>query len=143
MQPLLGRVRHILSWGECDPAGIIYYPTYYRWMDTATWTLVASAGYRAARMRDEHFAMPLVNAQCEFVSSPTFGDECEVRSFVSRFGRSSFTVQHEVVMAEGERVLARGSESRVWCRYESGPGSRLRAEPMPADLRSALGLAGA
>jgi len=137
----VGRVRHVLSWGECDPAGIIYYPTYYRWMDSATWSLLAAAGYPATRMRAEHFTMPLVDSQCGFVSSPTFGDECEVRSHVSKHGRSSFTVSHEIVLAAHERLLARGSESRVWCRYESGPGSPLRSEAIPADLRSALGIA--
>jgi len=135
----LGRMRQVLEWGECDPAGIIYYPTYYRWMDSATWALVAAAGYPASRMREEHFTMPLVDSQCAFLSSPTFGDECEVRSRVSKWGRTSFTVSHEVVLAADGRVLARGSESRVWCRYEAGPGSPLRAEPMPAALRTALG----
>ncbi|MBI5275545.1 MAG: acyl-CoA thioesterase [Burkholderiales bacterium] len=133
-----GRVHHVLSWGECDPAGIIYYPTYYHWMDSATWALVASCGYPASRMRDEHYTMPLVDAQCSFISSPTFGDECEVRSHVSKWGRTSFTVSHEVVMLVDGRVLARGSEARVWCRYQAGPGSPLRAEPMPDDLRAAL-----
>lgn len=136
-----GRVRHTLSWGECDPAGIIYYPTYYHWMDSATWSLMAAVGYPATRMRAEHFTMPLVEAQCTFLSSPTFGDDCEVRSRVARWGRTSFTVAHEVVMLEDERVLARGSEARVWCRYEAGPGSPLKSEPMPDELRQALGAA--
>lgn len=136
---MLARLPRTLSWGDCDPAGIIYYPTYYRWMDAATWAMVASAGYLAPRMRGEHFTMPLVSAQCDFLSSPTFGDECEVRSRVSKWGRSSFTVSHEIVMASDGRVLARGSESRVWCRYDAGPGSALRSLPLPADLRAALG----
>jgi acyl-CoA thioesterase FadM len=108
-------------------------------MDASTWRLIAAAGWPASRMRAENLTMPLVNSQCEFASSPTFGDECEVRSFVSKFGRSSFVVQHEFAIAETGRVLARGSESRVWCRYEAGPGSQVRSEPMPAELRQALG----
>lgn len=135
----IGRVRHVLSWGECDPAGIIYYPTYYHWMDSATWSLIAACGYPASRMRAEHFTMPLVDSQCTFLSSPTFGDECEVRSRISKWGRTSFTVSHEVVLLGEERMLARGSEARVWCRYEAGPGSPLRTEPMPDELRAALG----
>jgi 4-hydroxybenzoyl-CoA thioesterase len=140
-EPRRGVVRHVLSWGECDPAGIIYYPTYYHWMDSATWMLVASAGYPAARMRGEHFTMPLVDAQCTFLSSPQFGDEVEVRSHVSKAGRSSFTVSHEFVTAPDGRVLARGLEARVWCRYQAGPGSPLKSEPLPDDLRQALAAA--
>ncbi|MGZ5272151.1 MAG: acyl-CoA thioesterase [Ramlibacter sp.] len=134
-----GRLRRTLAWGDCDPAGIIYYPTYYRWMDAATWALVAQAGYPAQRMRDEQFTLPLVDSNCAFVSSPTFGDECEVRSQVARWGGSSFTVQHEVVLLADGRVLARGGESRVWCRYQAGPGSALRSVRIPDEVRRALG----
>ena len=128
-----------LAWGECDPAGIIFYPNYYRFMDEATWAMFAGAGFPADRMRAEHFSLPLVNSTCEFMSSPFFGDEIEIRSQVSKWGRSSFSLAHEFVMAEGGRLLARGSESRVWCRYESGPGSPLKSVPIPDELRQALG----
>jgi YbgC/YbaW family acyl-CoA thioester hydrolase len=134
-----GRLRRTLAWGDCDPAGIIYYPTYYRWMDAASWNLVAAAGYDAARMRAGQFTLPLVDSGCAFIASPTWGDECELLSQVSRWGRSSFTVSHDIVMAADGRVLARGSESRVWCRYTAGPGSALASVPIPEDVRVALG----
>ena len=133
------RLQRELAWGDCDPAGIIYYPTYYRWMDAASWALVAQAGYPAQRIRAEHFTLPLVDASCAFLSSPTFGDRCEVRSQVTRWGRSSFSVGHEIVLLPTGQVLARGSESRVWCRYQDGPGSPLRSHPIPEDVRRALG----
>lgn len=128
-----------LTWGDCDPAGIIFYPTYYRWMDSASWDMIAAAGFPAKRVRAEHLAFPLVDSNCTFISSPTFGDECEVRSHVTKWGRTSFTVSHEFVLAADERLLARGSESRVWCRYENGPGSALKSMPIPDEIRRALG----
>src|SRR3954471_16138193 len=132
--------RRTLAWGECDPAGIIFYPNYYRFMDEATLAMFAGAGCPADRMRAEHFSLPLVDSRCEFLSSPFFGDEFEIRSQVSKWGRSSFSLSHEFVIAgDDSRVLARGSESRVWCRYESGPGSPLRSVPIPDEVRAALG----
>ena len=38
------RMQRTVEWGDCDPAGIIFYPTYYRWMDAASWHLFAEAG---------------------------------------------------------------------------------------------------
>jgi len=131
--------RRTLAWGECDPAGIIYYPNYYRFMDEAAWALFASCGYGAERMRADNYSLPLVDSRCEFMSSPAFGDEIEVRSQVSKWGRSSFTLSHEFVIAKDGRMLARGSESRVWCRYEAGPGTPLKSVPVPQDVRAALG----
>jgi 4-hydroxybenzoyl-CoA thioesterase len=132
-------VRRTLAWGECDPAGIIFYPHYYRFMDEATWAMFAAAGFPADRMRAEHFSLPLVDSRCQFFSSPFFGDEIEIRSEVSKWGRSSFSLAHEFVIAQDGRLLARGTESRVWCRYESGPGSPLRSVPVPDEVRQALG----
>jgi len=131
--------RRTLAWGECDPAGIIFYPNYYRFMDEASWAMFAWAGFGAQRMRAEHFSLPLVDSRCEFMSSPLFGDEIEIRSQVSKWGRSSFSLLHDFILAKDGRQLARGSESRVWCRYEAGPGSPLKSVPIPDEVRAALG----
>src|SRR3989442_1569891 len=56
-----------VHWGDCDPAGIIFYPTYFRWMDAATWAFFESVGYTPRRMREEHLSMPLVSADCQFL----------------------------------------------------------------------------
>jgi 4-hydroxybenzoyl-CoA thioesterase len=134
------RMRRSLSWGHCDPAGIIFYPTYYRWMDAATWSLLAECGWPGDRMRAENLSIPLLDSQCSFLASPRFGDEIEVRSTLERVGRSSFALRHEFfLLGAEEKLLARGLESRVWARYEAGPGTTLRSTPVPDALRAALG----
>lgn len=135
---LVARLSRTVEWGDCDPAGIIYYPTYYRWMDAASWHLFALAGYTAARMRTEHLTLPLVHAECSFLRSPTHGDGCTVESFVERLGTKSFTVHHRFLRDADGAELARGRETRVWCRYEAGPGTPLRGEAMPDSVRMRL-----
>jgi YbgC/YbaW family acyl-CoA thioester hydrolase len=124
-----------VHWGDCDPAGIIFYPTYFRWMDAATWAFMDSVGFSAKRMRAEHRSMPLVSADCQFIAPALHGDHCEVRSRIGRFGGKSFVVTHEVVRADGTN-LARGSETRVWGRYENGPGTPMRGETISEDLKA-------
>jgi 4-hydroxybenzoyl-CoA thioesterase len=124
-----------LQWGECDPAGIIFYPTYFRWFDAATWNMFAAAGYHARRMRAEHMAMPLVTAECQFKNPAQHQDRCEVRSRIARWGGKSFVVTHEVVRDDGT-LLAQGSETRVWGRYENGPGSPLKGQAISEELKA-------
>jgi 4-hydroxybenzoyl-CoA thioesterase len=121
-------------WGDCDPAGIIFYPTYFRWMDAATWAFMGSVGYGPKRMREEHLAMPLVGADCQFHAPAQHGDRCEVRSRIARFGGKSFVVEHDVVRSDGT-ALARGRETRVWGRHVDGPGTRMRGETIPEELK--------
>jgi YbgC/YbaW family acyl-CoA thioester hydrolase len=124
-----------VEWGDCDPAGIIFYPTYFRWMDAATWAFFAAVGHGAKRMRAERLAMPLVSADCQFLFPAEQADRCEVRSRIARFGGKSFVVAHDIVRSDGT-VLARGSETRVWGRFAAGPGTPLKGEAIPEDLKA-------
>jgi YbgC/YbaW family acyl-CoA thioester hydrolase len=124
-----------LRWGECDPAGIVFYPTYFLWFDAAAWNMFAAVGYHAKRMRAEHLAMPLVTAGCEFKHPAEQEDRAEVRSRIARWGGKSFVIAHEVVRVDGT-LLAAGSETRVWGRYENGPGSPLKGVPIGDELKA-------
>jgi YbgC/YbaW family acyl-CoA thioester hydrolase len=134
-ESIVGRFACQVQWGDCDPAGIIFYPTYFRWMDAATWAFLDGVGYSAKRMRAEHLAMPLVSAQCDFLAPAEQGDRCEVRSRIARFGSKSFVVSHEIVRGDGA-ALARGAETRVWGRFSGGPGTPMKGEAISAEIRA-------
>src|SRR5258708_35529903 len=85
-------------------------------------------------MRDEHMAMPLVSAACEFLAPAAHGDRCEVRSRIARFGGKSFVVAHDIVRNDGV-TLAKAQEKRVWGRYVTGRGPPLRAALIPQDVK--------
>ena len=124
-----------VHWGNCDPAGIIFYPTYYQWFDAAAWAFFHHVGYSAKRMRAEHRAMPLVAADCQFKHPAQHGDHCEVRSRIARWGGKSFVLAHEVLRTDAT-ILASGTETRVWGQYESGPGSTLKGQAIPDALKA-------
>ena len=65
---IVGSLPCQVHWGDCDPAGIIFYPTYFRWIDAASWALFELAGFGPKWMREQHMAMPLVSAACEFLA---------------------------------------------------------------------------
>lgn len=132
---ITGRFACQVQWGDCDPAGIIFYPTYFRWMDAASWAFMDSVGYSPKRMRTEHLAMPLVSADCQFIAPALHGDRCEVRSRIARFGGASFVVTHEIVREDGT-TLAKGSETRVWGRFANGPGTPMKGEKIPDEVKA-------
>jgi YbgC/YbaW family acyl-CoA thioester hydrolase len=118
---ITGRFACEVQWGDCDPAGIIFYPTYFRWFDAASWAFFASVGYTARRMRDEGRALPLVAAESQFIHPAQQADRCEVRS--------------TVVRSDGT-VMAKGTETRVWSRHVDGPGSPMKGETIGDDLKA-------
>ena len=79
--------------------------------------------------------MPLVVAECQFANPAEQADRCEVISRIARFGGKSFVVTHEVVRLDG-MPLARGTETRVWGRHISGPGSQMKGETIGEELKA-------
>jgi 4-hydroxybenzoyl-CoA thioesterase len=124
-----------VHWGDCDPAGIIFYPTYFRWVDAASWALFEAAGYSPKWMKENHMAMPLVSAECQFIAPALHGDRCEVRSRIARFGGKSFVVEHDIVRADAV-PLAKAKETRVWGRYENGPGTPMKGQTITDEIKA-------
>jgi 4-hydroxybenzoyl-CoA thioesterase len=83
--------------------------------------------------------MPLVAADCQFKHPAEQQDRAEVRSRIQRWGGKSFVVSHDVIREDGV-LLAQGSETRVWGRYENGPGTPLKGQAISEDLKALFAL---
>jgi 4-hydroxybenzoyl-CoA thioesterase len=124
----------IVEWGDCDPAGIVYFPRYFEWFDASTHSLFAMAGLQKAAMLDAYgiVGIPLVDARARFIRPSTFGDEVVVETSVTAWRRSSFDVQHRLL--RGEDVAVEGFETRVWTARDSSSASGLRSKPIPREV---------
>jgi YbgC/YbaW family acyl-CoA thioester hydrolase len=135
--PLVVTIR--VRWGDCDPAGIAFFPRFFEWMDVASEELHALLEIRRGGTQTQLArGIPLVDVQARF-SSPAFvDDEIEVRSWVVRIGKSSFGLRHEFVRAADGVLLATGQESRVYVARDVETGA-LAPTPLTAEMREALG----
>jgi 4-hydroxybenzoyl-CoA thioesterase len=128
-----------VEWGDCDPAGIVYYPSYFRWCDQATYRLFLAAGLQRDDVTSGQWkeGTPLVRAECSFRRPSQHGEKLVIESQVTRFGGSSFTIGHVFRDATGE-LAAEGSETRIWARKD-GDARSLKSVPIPDDIRRRLG----
>jgi 4-hydroxybenzoyl-CoA thioesterase len=119
-----------IAWGDCDPAGIIFYPRYFEIFDASTAMLFEAAlGITKFEMfKTLDFAgFPLVRTHAKFIKPTRFGDDVLVESKVS-FGRSSFEIEHRLSL-KGE-LCAECSEKRVWTVRDAATGN-LTSHPVP------------
>lgn len=126
-----------IEWGDCDPAGIVYFPRYFAMFDTSTAHLITAAlgGPKRDWLRQYKIAgIPSVTCSAEFLSPCSFGDVVTIESRIARLGRSSFEVAHRLTGPAGPAVEA--SEKRVWtARAADG---ELKAVPLPAAVVAAF-----
>ena len=118
-----------IEWGDCDPAGIIYYPRYFEIFDASTAMLIerATGLTKLQQLEKLNFSgYPLVRTRARFLQPTRFGDDVAVESTI-KFGRSSFEVEHKLSL-DGE-VCVECSEKRVWVvRDKSG---KIKSQPIP------------
>jgi 4-hydroxybenzoyl-CoA thioesterase len=118
-----------IEWGDCDPAGIIFYPRYFEVFDASTALIFEKAlGMTKFQMFKnlEFSGFPLVHTHARFLKPTRFGDDVAVKSTI-KFGRSSFEVEHQLSL-KGEACVE-CSEKRVWVvRAANG---RLKSHPVP------------
>lgn len=121
-----------IEWGDCDPAGIIFYPRYFGIFDASTALLFEAAlGMTKFQMFKslDFSGFPLVRTHARFLKPTRFGDDVTVESRIA-FGRSSFDVEHRLSL-KGE-LCAECSEKRVWT-VRDGNG-KLKSHPVPAEV---------
>ena len=120
-----------IEWGDCDAAGIVYFPRYFEWFDACTAALFRRAGFEKRELLSGYgiVGFPVVQTRAQFTAPSSFGDTVVVESTIARFGRSSFDVQHR--LQRGEEVAVEGFETRVWTIREGG---RLRGAAIPPEV---------
>jgi 4-hydroxybenzoyl-CoA thioesterase len=132
---LLTNIRKILvEWGDCDPAGIVYYPRYFEWFDASTAALFAAAGVSNGVMHKAYkiLGIPMVDTRAKFFIPSRFEDELVVESTVLEFRRSSFDVYHRIL--KNGMLAVEGFETRVWTIRDSDNPDILKSQPIPAEV---------
>jgi 4-hydroxybenzoyl-CoA thioesterase len=120
-----------IEWGDCDPAGIIFYPRYFEIFDASTSALFERAlGLTKFQLlKTFDFAgYPLVRTRARFIRPTRFGDDVTVDTHV-KFGRASFEIEHRLSL-NGETCVE-CSETRVWVVRDPADPGRIKAHPIP------------
>ena len=103
----------LIAWGDCDSAGIVYYPKYFYWMDVAFQTLLRQAGFSHHSIYQQFGArVPILEASAKFVAPATYDDRLTIAVDIVHWGTKSFHMSYQGAR-DGELIFA-GSEARVW-----------------------------
>jgi 4-hydroxybenzoyl-CoA thioesterase len=125
-----------VEWGDCDPAGIVYFPRFFEYFDACTNALFEKAGFRKAEMLKDYglIGIPLVEASAEFRAPASYGETVVVESRIVEWGRSSFRVEHKLY--NGKTLSAEGREKRVWTVRDAASEKGMRGEAIPEEVKA-------
>jgi 4-hydroxybenzoyl-CoA thioesterase len=136
---LTNRKKIHIEWGDCDPAGIVYYPRYFAYFDNCTAALFEAAGLPKHEML-RHFeiiGIPMVDTRARFLAPSRFGDDVDVESAVKEWRRSSFDVEHRLY--RGTQLAVECSETRVWAGRSATDVDKIEGRPVPEEVIQKMG----
>ena len=131
--------RFTVEFGDCDPAQIVFYPNFLKWIDSAARHFFVAAGvpsWSEMEAKTGIIGTPLVEVSVRFVRPATYGDEIAVESWIDEWRARSFVMKH--IIRRGDEVLVEGTEIRVFARRNSGDPRRIEAVAPPEDVRRLL-----
>ena len=123
-----------ISFGHCDPAGIVFYPNYFRWFDRCfhTFLLQRAGGHRLLCEKLQAKGIGLMDLQANFTSPAMDGDLMALTLSIDEWRDKVLLLSYEGRI--GDRVVVQGHEKRGLFQMRDG---RLRAGKM-APLRALL-----
>jgi 4-hydroxybenzoyl-CoA thioesterase len=125
-----------IMFSDCDPAQIVFYPTYFRWFDQATQRMFNEVGLEWSKFWPERglAGLPIVDASAKFSGPARMDDEVSLESWVDEWRDRTFVVKH--VIAKDGRTIVEGQEIRVWAAKDASAPEGIRAVPIPDDIKA-------
>lgn len=127
-----------IAFSDCDPAQIVFFANYFKWFDTSGREFFTACGvpsWRETTAERGIIGTPLVDAQASFRNSATYGEDIEIESWIEEWRGKSFVMRH--LARRGDTVLREGREVRVFAIQDPDDPLRIKAIPIPDDIRSA------
>ena len=124
-----------IEWGDCDPAGIVYFPRFFEYFDACTNALFEKAGFRKAEMLKAYglLGIPMIDTRAQFYVAASFGETVAIETRIVEWGCSSFQVEHKLY--KGDELAAEGVEKRVWTVRDPQSQRGMRSEPIPEEVK--------
>jgi len=126
-----------VHFGDCDPAGIVFFPNFSRWMDEASLAFFIACGvppWRELAKTRGIIGNPLLEIHTRFFKAATYGDTLQVYTSVEEWAAKTF--RHRHIVKRGDDVICEGTEVRVFVIRDPTNPDRIKAIPIPDDIRN-------
>ena len=126
-----------IQFGDCDPAGIVFFPNYSRWLDASSLSFFMQCGvppWRELVKTTGIVGTPLLEHQIKFHKTATYGETIVISTHVEEWRAKVFVQVHRVTR-DGE-LLCEGRDTRAFVRRDPDNPDRIRAVAVPEDIKA-------
>ncbi len=132
--------RFNVHFGDCDPAGIVFFPNFSRWMDHASLSYFAACGvppWRELARTRGIIGTPVLEIHTRFFKPASYGQTIEVHTTIDSWAAKTF--RHRHIARRGHDVLCEGTEVRAFVERDPHDPERIRSIAVPEDIKALCG----
>jgi 4-hydroxybenzoyl-CoA thioesterase len=138
---VIHRVR--VEFGDCDPARIVWFPNFFRWIDAASRNFFMACGVPPWHETEKTLGVlgtPLVDTHARFVKTASYGDILDIHTQIAEWRDKSFVQRYQIY--RGDDLIMACDEVRIFAAHREGAsdgsstGSAIRAVAIPPSIRS-------
>jgi 4-hydroxybenzoyl-CoA thioesterase len=124
-----------VMFGDCDPAGIVFFPNFLKWMDASSHNFFVKCGLPPFRELEKSRGIighPLLEINTKFSRPATYGERLEIHTSVEVWKEKVFVHKH--LVKRGNDVLCEGSETRTFVMKHPDDPTRIKSIAIPQDV---------
>ena len=123
-----------VEFGDCDPAQIVWFPHFFRWIDAASRHFFIECGVPPWHDTAKTMGLigtPLVDTQASFIKTASYGDVLTIHTSITEWRNKSFVQTYRIL--RDEELIMTCNEVRIFAADKEGGG--IRALPVPESIR--------
>ena len=129
-----------VNFGDCDPAGIVFFPNFSRWMDAASLNFFVACGvpvWSELVKTTGIIGTPVLEINVKYVSPAKYGETIRISTSIAEWREKVFVQKH--VVTRGDTLLCEGTDVRAFVTKHPNDPDRIKAIPVPADIKAMCG----
>jgi len=127
----------LVNFGDCDPAGIVFFPNFSRWMDAASLNFFVACGvpvWSELVKTTGIIGTPVLEINVKYVSPAKYGETIRISTSIVEWREKVFVQKH--VVTRGETLLCEGTDVRAFVTKHPQDPNRIKAISVPADIKA-------
>lgn len=125
-----------VEFGDCDPARIVWFPNFFRWIDAASRHFFVQCGVPPWHETEKTLGVigtPLVDTHARFIKAASYDDVLQIHTTIAEWRTRSF-VQRYRVMRDGDPIME-CDEVRIFAGRREGDAAGIRALAIPPEIQ--------
>jgi 4-hydroxybenzoyl-CoA thioesterase len=131
-----------VEFGHCDPAGIIWYPNFFHWIDSASRYFFEQCGVPTWAETTRTMGVigtPIVDTKAKFFKTATYGENLNIYTSIPEWRDTSFVLRYVVrrVNKDGSiDDIMEAQDVRIFATKREDGKNGIRAVPIPLSIRA-------